>query len=120
MTKQDQLPVNSFVVQQDVQINSLLTTQKHLIVGAFGEIFGYTWKAVKSSKDAKPSWKIELPNAKDSFDKTEVNCMLMEKKSPQFYVGCGDNNIYMFNVEGGKLVRTLSGHSNYVHCISHL
>lgn len=83
----------------------------------FGEIFGYLWKAVKTNKEAKPSWRIELPNNKDSFDKADVNCLLFDAESNHLYAGCGDNNIYMFEIDGGKLVRTLSDHTNYIHCI---
>lgn len=120
VTKEDQSPKNRFTVQEDVQINSLVTTDKNLLVGAFGEIYGYLWKAVKTSKDAKPSWKIELPNAKDSFDKADVNCMLLSKDKDLLYAGAGDNNIYIFNLDGGRLERTLPGHSNYIHCICNL
>lgn len=120
VTKADQLPKNSFTVQEDVQINSLITADKHLVVGVFGEIYGYLWKAVKMNKDPKPAWKIELPNAKDSFDKADVNCMLLNKDKNLLYAGSGDNNIYVFNLDGGKLVRTLNGHSNYIHCICNL
>lgn len=120
LTKQDQLPENSFIVQENVQINSLLSTNKHLIVGGFGEIYGYLWKSIKTSKDAKPSWKIELPNVKDSFDKAEVNCLSSNADSSRLYAGCGDNNIYVFALEDGKLVQTLTGHKDYIHCICNL
>lgn len=114
LTKEDQLPKNTFEVQPDVQINSLLTTEKHLVVGAFGAIYGYTWKAVKVTKDPKPCWKIELPNVKDAFDEADVNCLVHDKESNLLYAA-GDNKIYVFNLEGGKLVRTLEGHTDYVH-----
>lgn len=119
LTKEDQLPKNSFIVQPDVQINSLLTTEKHLVIGAFGEIYGYLWKAVKTSKDPKPNWKIELPNVKDNFDRADVNCLLHDKGTNLLYA-CGDNNVYVFNLEGGKLVRTLSEHTGYIHSICNL
>lgn len=106
-------------MQADVQINSLLTTEKHLVVGAFGEIYGYLWKAVKTAKDPKPSWKIELPNVKDTFDKADVNCMLYDKNSNLLYA-TGDSNVYVFNLEGGKLVRTLTAHTAYIHSICNL
>lgn len=119
LTKDDQLPKNTFVVQPDVQINTLLTTEKFLVVGAFGEIYGYLWKAVKTSKDPKPNWKIELPNIKDTFDKADVNSLIYNKNSNLLYA-TGDNNVYVFNLEGGKLVRTLSAHTGYIHSICNL
>lgn len=106
-------------MQPDVQINSLLTTEKHLIVGAFGEIYGYLWKSVKTTKDPKPAWKIELPNVKDAFDKADVNWLLYDKNSSLLYA-TGDNNIYVFNLEDGKLVRSLNSHTNYIHSICNL
>lgn len=113
------MPKNTFEVQPDVQINSLLTTDNHLVVGAFGEIYGYLWKSVKTVKDPKFSWKLELPNVKDTFDKADVNSMVYDKNSNLLYA-TGDNNVYVFNLEGGKLVRTLNAHTGYIHCICNL
>ncbi|KAK4876173.1 hypothetical protein RN001_012595 [Aquatica leii] len=106
---------NSFTVQEDVQINSLLSTEHYLVVGVVGEIFGYDWKVVKNNKDAKVSWKVELPNSNDLFNKAEINCVI--NKEGVLYVGCGDNKIYVINLEGGRILRTLSGHSDYVHSL---
>lgn len=114
LTKEDQLPKNTFEVQPDVQVNSLLTTEKHLIAGVFGEIYGFLWKAVKTIKDPKPAWKIELPNVKDTFEKSDVNCLYHDKET-NFLYAAGDNKIYVFNLEGGKLVRTLEAHTGYIH-----
>ncbi|KAF5291201.1 hypothetical protein FQA39_LY14443 [Lamprigera yunnana] len=106
---------NSFTVQEDIQINSLLATECCLIVGVVGEIYGYDWKVVKNSKEAKVLWKIELPNSNDAFNKAEINSMV--SKDGVLYAGCGDNKIYMINLEGGHILRTLSGHSDYIHSL---
>ncbi|RZC34507.1 THO complex subunit 6, partial [Asbolus verrucosus] len=119
ITKEDQLPKNSFTIKEDVQINSLLTTKSFLIVGTVGQIFGYTWKNVKSSKKPSCSWSIEIPNAKNSFDKPDVNCLVLNEENDLLYAGCGDNNVYVFNVETRKEIRTFKGHKNYVHCLTY-
>ncbi|XP_031351615.1 THO complex subunit 6 [Photinus pyralis] len=110
----DTKPHNSFTVQEDVQINSILATESFLIVGVVGEIFGYTWKVVKNSKDGKVAWKIELPYS-EVLSKPDVNCMVA--KDGLLYAGCGDNKIYVINLEGGHIIRTLVEHSDYIHSI---
>ncbi|KAJ3642531.1 hypothetical protein Zmor_025299 [Zophobas morio] len=120
ITRQDQIPTNSFTIKEDIQINSLLTTKSHLVVGTVGEILGYTWKNVKLSKKATPSWTIEIPNAKDSFEKPDVNCLVLEPENNVLFAACGDNNVYSFNLETRKNIKTFKGHKNYVHCLTHL
>ena len=85
-----------------------------------GEILGYTWKNVKLSKKATPSWTIEIPNAKDSFEKPDVNCLVLEPENNVLFAACGDNNVYSFNLETRKNIKTFKGHKNYVHCLTHL
>lgn len=31
------------------------------------------------------------------------------------YAGCGDNNIYIISLEDGKILRTMQGHTDYIH-----
>lgn len=117
VVKKGQYLKNKFTVEEDVQINSLLTTDNYLIVGTTGEISGYTWKNVVSSKDAKVAWKIDLPNIRDSFDRADINTLICNNDDGFVYAGCGDNNIYVINVETGKSVQVLKGHSDYIHSI---
>jgi THO complex subunit 6 len=119
ITKEDQLPKNTFTIKEDVQINSLLSTKSFLIVGTVGEILAYTWKNVKLSKKPSCSWSIDIPNAKDSFDKPDVNYLVLDDEDNLLYAACGDNNVYSFNLETRKEVRTLKGHKNYVHCLNY-
>lgn len=72
---------------------------------------------MKSSKDPKPSWKVELPTVKDSFDKTDVNSLVLSNDGDFLYAGCGDNNVYCVNIEVGNICRTFAAHSDYVHNI---
>lgn len=110
---------NSFIIANNVQINSLLTTKNFLVIGTVGELLGYTWKSIKSI-DAKPAWKIDLPDTKDSFDKADVNTLLYKNENDYIFAGCGDSNIYAFDIQDGKLVQTLKGHTDYIHCIYNL
>jgi hypothetical protein len=119
ITKEDQLPKNTFTIKEDVQINSLLSTKSFLIVGTVGEILAYTWKNVKLSKKPSCSWSIDIPNAKESFDKPDVNYLVLDDEDNLLYAACGDNNVYSFNLETRKEVRTLKGHKNYVHCLNY-
>lgn len=107
---------NCFTVTKDVQINSLLATENFLVVGTVGEILGYTWKNIRTA-DCKPTWKIDLPNIKDSFDKTDVNTLIHNKELEHIYAGCGDSNIYTFDFETRKLIQTFKGHTDYIHSI---
>lgn len=68
--------------------------------------------------DGKPSWKIDLPDIKDSFDKADVNTLIYNKETDHVYAGCGDSNIYVFDIEHGKVIQTLKGHTDYIHSIN--
>lgn len=101
-------------------MNSLLTTETHLIVGGVGVIYAYTWKNIKTSKTVQPAWTIELPCNQDVFDNVDVNCLLYNQESRQIYAGCGDNKIYIYDLETRKLLKILDSHSDYIHCLCKL
>jgi WD40 repeat protein len=46
--------------------------------------------------------------------------MLYCKAGGHIYAGCGDNKIYIFSLEDGKLVRTMEGHDDYIHSIHNM
>jgi WD40 repeat protein len=54
---------------------------------------------------------------RDALEKPDVNSMLYCKADGHIYAGCGDNKIYIFSLEDGKLVRTMEGHDDYIHSI---
>ncbi|XP_018562227.1 THO complex subunit 6 isoform X2 [Anoplophora glabripennis] len=118
LSKEELTPKNRFTVKDGLPINSLLTTQSHLIVGGVGEIFAYQWKSVKTSKNVQPVWSIDIPGQKGIFDKTDVNCLLYNEDTGHVYAGCGDNNIYVFEIESRKLLKTLSKHKDFIHCLT--
>lgn len=59
---------------------------------------------------------MQIPKNPDNIvGKTDVNVMQIDKNSHYLYAGCGDNNVYVFNLEDGKLIRTLEGHTDFIH-----
>lgn len=47
----------------------------------------------------------------------DVNCLLVDSKNDVLFAGCGDNCVYALKLEGGQVLRSFIGHSDYVHCI---
>ncbi|KAJ8930726.1 hypothetical protein NQ314_016455 [Rhamnusium bicolor] len=118
LSKEELTPKNRITVKEDLQVNSLLTTQTHLIVGGVGVIYAYLWKNIKNSKNVQSVWTIDIPNHRDTFDKTDVNCLLYNDDTGHIYAGCGDNSIYVFDIESRKILKTLSKHKDYIHCLT--
>lgn len=117
LTKDDQKPKNKFTIEEDVPINSLLGTDSCLIVGTVGSVLGIPWKSLKTSKECKPCFRVDLPNLRDNFVKADVNCLDYNKETGLLYAGCGDNNIYTINIEAQAVVNTYKCHTNYIHSI---
>lgn len=69
-----------------------------------------------SSKHLKPSWTLQLPNSRENLDKTDVNCLWYDDQMELLYAGCGEN-IHIFSLEDGKLIRTIEAHEDYIHCL---
>ncbi|PSN50261.1 hypothetical protein C0J52_02393, partial [Blattella germanica] len=65
-----------FTVKQDVQICSMVTTEKFLLIGMVGEITGWDWKSIISNKNRKLAFSIQIPTAKDALEKPDVNSMV--------------------------------------------
>lgn len=47
ITKEELTPKTKIVVKNGFQINSLITSKNHLLVGGYGEIYAYSWKSIK-------------------------------------------------------------------------
>lgn len=95
---------------------SLVATPDFLIVGGVGEIKGFEWKTVIAGRNEQ-SFKIQVPAQRNKSEPTDVNCLIYNSVDNQVYAGCGDNNIYVFSLEDGKLIRSLKGHSGFIHSI---
>ncbi|XP_012272763.1 THO complex subunit 6 homolog [Orussus abietinus] len=113
-------PKYSFTAHPNQHVECIASTENFLLTGSAGEISGWDWKVVTSSKapKIKLSWNIQLPSNKDSFERTDVNYMVYSKETHLLYAGCGDNNIYVIHLEDGKILTTFSGHEDYIHCLS--
>lgn len=56
--------------------------------------------------------------SRDSYDKPDINYMAYSKANHLLYAGCGDNNIYIVNLEDGRILRSMQGHTDYIHCLA--
>ncbi|EFN83862.1 THO complex subunit 6 homolog isoform X2 [Harpegnathos saltator] len=113
-------PTYRFAAHPDQQVACMLSTEDFFITGTCGEISGWDWKMVTSSKapNSKISWNIQIPTNKDSYEKPDVNYMVYSKTNKLLYAGCGDNNIYIINLEDGRILRDMQGHTDYIHCLA--
>lgn len=109
-------PHQVFKASDDGQpIRSLAFHNNFLIVGTAGTVTGYTWL---KNRLTKKSWEIRLPaNNETSSQQNDINCFWLNKKESILYAGCGDNNIYVMNLEDGQVLRSFDGHTDYVHWI---
>lgn len=117
LNKEDLSSKNKFTVEKDCQVNSLLTIKNFLLIGGLGEIQAYNWKNIKASKNVKASWCISIPNQKDAFERADINSLVYNEECNHIYAGCGDNKIYEFDLESRALVKTLTNHEDYIHCL---
>lgn len=62
--------------------------------------------------------KFHIKIFRDSYEKPDVNYLVYSKQSNLLYAGCGDNNIYVISLEDGRIVRSLEGHTDYIHSLS--
>lgn len=98
------------------QICSLASTENFLIVGTVNEILGWEWKAALQTKLSKPAWSIKI-SSQSKVEQTDVNSLWYSDENNKIYAGCGDNKIYVYNLEDGRLVNTFDGHKDYIHSV---
>uniref|UniRef100_A0A1B6GSD9 Uncharacterized protein n=1 Tax=Cuerna arida TaxID=1464854 RepID=A0A1B6GSD9_9HEMI len=114
-------PLYHFTTPRDEQICSLAKTDKFLIVGTVGEITGWDWSTIGHNKHPKLSWTIQIPASRDSYEKPDVNAMVVSTNettgSTLLYAGCGDKKVHVFSLEDGKCIRSMEGHEDYIHSI---
>ncbi|KAF7988746.1 hypothetical protein HCN44_007056 [Aphidius gifuensis] len=117
-----QAPIYKFTAYVNQCVQSMVTTDDFLITGTSGEITGWDWKIVKSNKASRKniSWTIQIPTDKDTSEKPDVNSMVYSKEKHLLYAGCGDNKIYVINLDNGKILRCMESHENYIHCLAQL
>lgn len=98
------------------QICSLISTENFLIVGSVNEISGWDWKNILCTKLSKPSWCIKIPS-QVSMEEIDINSLWISEDETKLYAGCGDNNIYVYSLEGGRLLSTFKGHTDFIHSV---
>ncbi|XP_028173644.1 THO complex subunit 6 [Ostrinia furnacalis] len=97
-------------------ICSLATTEKFLIVGSVNFIYGWDWKGVLGAKLSKPSWVIKIPS-QSALEQIDVNSLWVSDDEGKLYAGCGDNKLYVFNLEDGQQTSVMTGHTDYIHSV---
>ena len=112
-----QHPLHHVIGLEDGHICSLVSTPDFLIAGGTGVIRGWAWKSVISAKNPQSQFDITLPAQRDALEKADVNSLIFNSSENHLYAGCGDNNIYVLNLENGKKVRTMEGHTGFIHSI---
>lgn len=113
------LPINVFQAH-DRCIYCFASTERYLISGGSTEIHGFLWKDVIHLKDPKPKWTL-TPSSSSPFEIPETNGLAVDKRDGESLIaGCGDNNIYIWDLTSGEVKSTLTGHADYVHAVSYL
>lgn len=111
-------PLQIFKISEngDLKVQSLSFYGNVLIVGTNGgTIIGFTW--LKKRLTGKKSWEIQIPPGQLSSDQCDINSMWLNKKDGVLYAGCGDNNVYSFDLNNGQIIHSFTGHTDYIHWI---
>ncbi|XP_014787628.1 THO complex subunit 6 homolog isoform X1 [Octopus bimaculoides] len=110
-------PLFTFKASDDGPICSMTSTSRELICGCSGYIKAWLWSHI-IKRTNKLAWALIIPTK--SFSVSEINSMVTDNKNGEknLYAGCGDNLIYIYDLETGSLKSTLSGHKDYIHCVT--
>uniref|UniRef100_S4PKL1 THO complex subunit 6-like protein n=1 Tax=Pararge aegeria TaxID=116150 RepID=S4PKL1_9NEOP len=109
-------PKHIHTLESGSQVCSLVSTKKFLVVGTVNQISGWDWKSLGHSKLGKPAWNITI-RPRSLFENCDINSLWCSEDEEKIYAGCGDNKIYVHNLEDGRLVNSYEGHSDFVHCV---
>ncbi|XP_045491802.1 THO complex subunit 6 [Colias croceus] len=103
-------------ITSGTSICSLASIDKFLIAGTVNEIHAWEWKAIVNPKLSKPSWTIKI-KSQSFMEQCDINSLWVSDDAEKLYAGCGDNKVYVFNLEDGSLLTSYEGHESYIHCI---
>ena len=53
------------------------------------------------------------------FDEVETNSLALNQQEEELIAGCGDNNVYIWDLNTGDQKNVLKGHKDYIHCVSY-
>lgn len=111
-------PVHSFQAHNGC-IYSMAKTSQYLISAGSKEIHGWIWKEILHHKNPKPKWTFTVPT-NNPFETPETNSITVNDGDNVLIAGCGDNNVYLFDLTNGDIIETLKGHTDYVHSVKYL
>lgn len=101
---------------------SLECTHDHLICAPLNEIVGYKWKELAHNKGSiKSSFRLRIPNSENAFaSNVETNylvCDNQKNNSANLYAGCGNGEIYGFDLETSQFTHKYSAHTDGIYQI---
>lgn len=108
----------SFQACEDGALYCLATTGDLLISAGNGPICAWKWKEILD-KSPRIVWSFSIPK-RGPFSNPEVNTLVVDQQETgtALFAGCGDKNVYSWDLESGKQVLCMSGHTDYIHDIS--
>ncbi|XP_031564013.1 THO complex subunit 6 homolog [Actinia tenebrosa] len=114
---QNRQPIFTFDVEEG-PIYTLLSTDTFLISGGSSEISGWRWDDILEMSTT-PSWKLSPPLSNiNPLGVSETNALAYDKENNTLFSGCGDNNVYTWDLEMGICKNTFKGHEDYIHCLA--
>jgi len=101
---------------KDTSVYSMASTTDFLLTGGVGQIFAWAWEDIGRRK-AAPVWCVDV---RGEGGRCEINWMVVTNQGGtdgQLVVAAGDNNVHLFDLETRSEVKSLSGHTDYVHSV---
>ncbi|XP_046855243.1 THO complex subunit 6 homolog [Xenia sp. Carnegie-2017] len=96
-------------------IYSLITAGHYLISGGATDICGWKWSDLLL-KFTEVAWKIQPNNT--SYGYPETNALAYNEVDNILFAGCGDNNLYQWDMETRQLRDIFQGHTDYIQCLA--
>eukprot|EP00058_Branchiostoma_floridae_P020988 XP_002606478.1 hypothetical protein BRAFLDRAFT_115453 [Branchiostoma floridae] len=96
-------------------VYTLSSTERFLISAGTGDIKAWSWADILK-KSPKVQWSLSHP-FNHSFDNPETNSIVITKDGT-LCSGCGDNNVYLWDLQTGTCTNTLKGHTDYIHALT--
>ena len=90
-----------------------------MFAGGKGQVRAWRWEDLMNDQNIQPAFIIPIGNPR-----VKVNWLDVDHGDVNFggrdklLAGCGDNNVYVLNLERLSVVDVLRGHTSYVHCVA--
>ncbi|XP_074642429.1 THO complex subunit 6 homolog [Tubulanus polymorphus] len=120
--EQNWRPVFKFTAH-DGPVYTLVSTDRFLISAGTGDIKAWIWtdiiRADNFHKTPNVAWCLSVPG-ESRFEHPEVNSLVLDNKNGtnSLFGAGGDGNVYMWDLESGKLQNTFRGHTDYIHSLT--